>query len=627
MVKRSFRFFQSIYFKIPLLFIFILLIAFQFIGVFFIDRLETQSVETYEAQIRTQTDFLTNNLVSLMEQYEQASDDRAVKEATEQICQTLETFTTPMSTRLQVINTDETLIATDFNSGLVDVGTQVSDPAVRNVLLTATSSSSKAYDNSTSRYSYTLIRPILSTSTEQNNQVLGAVVVEADMTSVYRQTDRIIDIFIQSIGLAVGVALLVSVFLSQGLTRPLETIRQQAIRISEGIYNYPAEVYGNDELGELVITVNELADKVRDAQESTESERQRLDGILRHMTDGVIGTDQHGNVLLVNDRALYLLDVHQEKAIGKNILRLLGIDQDYSMTDFWHGDNEVLITTVDDGAETILKGEFSVIRRETGFVTGLVCVLTDVTEQEKRDQERRDFVSNVSHELRTPLTSLKSYSDALAEGAWQDENLAPQFIEVIQSESDRMIRMIANLLDLSKIDGGQIVLNRDFIEFKRLVNYILDRLNFTLESGELFEGRQYHIIRDFTNRDIYVDIDQDRMTQVIDNLLNNALKYSPDGGTIRVRIVDNHKSVVFSVEDEGLGISQSDLEHLFERFYRVDKARSREQGGSGLGLAITKEVIELHGGRIWVDSVEGEGSTFSFEIPYSSYDELSEEWY
>ncbi|MGX7092037.1 cell wall metabolism sensor histidine kinase WalK [Hutsoniella sourekii] len=627
MVKRSFRFFQSIYFKIPLLFIFILLIAFQFIGVFFIDRLETQSVESYEAQIRTQTDFLTNNLVSLMEQYEQASDDQAVKEATEQISQTLETFTTPMSTRLQVINTDETLIATDFNSGLVDVGTQVSDPAVRNVLLTATSSSSKAYDNSTSRYSYTLIRPILSTSTEQNNQVLGAVVVEADMTSVYRQTDRIIDIFIQSIGLAVGVALLVSVFLSQGLTRPLETIRQQAIRISEGIYNYPAEVYGNDELGELAITVNELADKVRDAQESTESERQRLDGILRHMTDGVIGTDQHGNVLLVNDRALYLLDVHQEKAIGKNILRLLGIDQNYSMTDFWHGDNEVLITTVDDGAETILKGEFSVIRRETGFVTGLVCVLTDVTEQEKCDQERRDFVSNVSHELRTPLTSLKSYSDALAEGAWQDENLAPQFIEVIQSESDRMIRMIANLLDLSKIDGGQIVLNRDFIEFKRLVNYILDRLNFTLESGELFEGRQYHIIRDFTNRDIYVDIDQDRMTQVIDNLLNNALKYSPDGGTIRVRIVDNHKSVVFSVEDEGLGISQSDLEHLFERFYRVDKARSREQGGSGLGLAITKEVIELHGGRIWVDSVEGEGSTFSFEIPYSSYDELSEEWY
>ena len=251
-------------------------------------------------------------------------------------------------------------------------------------------------------------------------------------------------------------------------------------------------------------------------------------------------------------------------------------------------------------------------------------MLTDVTEQEKTEQEQRDFVSNVSHELRTPLTSIKSYSEALSDGAWRDEKIAPQFLDVIQSESNRMIRMIANLLDLSKMDGGQITLQTDYVDLKRIINHILDRLVFTLESDS--NAGNYNFVREFTTRDIYVDIDQDRMTQVIDNILNNAVKYSPDGGTITVKIEDNHRSVIVRITDEGLGISKQDAEKLFDRFYRVDKARSREQGGSGLGLAISKEVIELHGGSIWVDSVEGEGSTFNFELPYTEFTELDGEW-
>src|SRR5699024_7968121 len=406
--------------------------------------------------------------------------------------------------------------------------------------------------------------------------------------------------------------------------RPIENMRQQALRISEGVYNYPAEVYGYDELGELTMTINELAVKVKDAQESTESERQRLDGILRHMTDGVIGTDQRGRVLLVNDRALQLLNIRQEQAIGHSILRLLNIESQIALKGLLQKDTEVMIKHTDKGVDSILKGEFSIIRRETGFVTGVVCVLTDVTEQEKTEQEQRDFVSNVSHELRTPLTSIKSYSEALSDGAWRDEKIAPQFLDVIQSESNRMIRMIANLLDLSKMDGGQITLQTDYVDLKRIINHILDRLVFTLESDS--NAGNYNFVREFTTRDIYVDIDQDRMTQVIDNILNNAVKYSPDGGTITVNIEDNHRSVIVRITDEGLGISKQDAEKLFDRFYRVDKARSREQGGSGLGLAISKEVIELHGGSIWVDSVEGEGSTFNFELPYTEFTELDGEW-
>ncbi|MGO1432671.1 MAG: cell wall metabolism sensor histidine kinase WalK [Ruoffia tabacinasalis] len=616
MKQRPFRFFQSIYFKIPLLFVFILVITFQFIGVIFIDQLETQTVDNFKVQINTQADFLANNITPIL-----SNSDQESQSVLNQLRQTLETFSSTAPARLEVINNAQTIIATNQGLDQSSIGNQTTDADARNVLLYQNELRSEYSDPETDAPIYKLIKPIFGTT---QTTLLGVLVIEANMEQIYSQNNNIIDLFLQSSILAVGVALLISFVLSQGLTRPIENMRQQALRISEGVYNYPAEVYGYDELGELTMTINELAVKVKDAQESTESERQRLDGILRHMTDGVIGTDQRGRVLLVNDRALQLLNIRQEQAIGHSILRLLNIESKIALKGLLQKDTEVMINHSDKGVDSILKGEFSIIRRETGFVTGVVCVLTDVTEQEKTEQEQRDFVSNVSHELRTPLTSIKSYSEALSDGAWRDEKIAPQFLEVIQSESNRMIRMIANLLDLSKMDGGQITLQTDYVDLKRIINHIIDRLVFTLESDS--NAGNYNFVREFTTRDIYVDIDQDRMTQVIDNILNNAVKYSPDGGTITVKIEDNHRSVIVRITDEGLGISKQDAEKLFDRFYRVDKARSREQGGSGLGLAISKEVIELHGGSIWVDSVEGEGSTFIFELPYTEFTELDGEW-
>ncbi len=615
MRKTRFRFYQSIYFKIPLLFLFILLISFQFIGVFFIDQLESQTINQTKAQINTQADFLMNNVVNVMVNNAEDSQQTYV-----QLNQTLDTFTSTLPVRINVVNNSETIIATNQGSELSLIGTQTTEPEVRNVILNRSMMELESYDNETKTPQYQIIKPLL---TPDGTSTLGALLIETNLNQVYQQNNNIIDLFVQATFLAIVIAIVIALVLSQGLTRPIEEMRQQALRISEGVYNYPATIYGTDELGELTNTINELAIKVKDAQESTESERQRLDGILRHMTDGVIGTDHRGKVLLVNDRALSLLNLREDQAHGQSILKLLGIEDQFKLNDLFRKEQEILMVQ-DDAEQSIYKGEFSIIKRDSGFISGLVCVLTDVTEQQKTEQERRDFVSNVSHELRTPLTSIKSYSEALAEGAWQDESIAPHFLEVIESESNRMIRMISNLLDLSKIDGGQIVLNKDYVDLKRVLNFILDRLEFTVANDP--DGENYRIVREFTPRDIYVDIDQDRMTQVIDNLLNNAIKYSPDGGTVTVRLSEEQGYVKVSVIDEGLGISKSDAERLFERFYRVDKARSREQGGSGLGLAISKEVIELHGGQIWVESVEGKGSNFSFTLPSTSFEDIEEDW-
>lgn len=615
-MKRSYNIFQSIYIKIPLLIIFILTISFQFIGVFFIDQLETQSVTTLKDQINTQVDFLINNISPIL-----SSDDQSDGERDRRLNQALDSFSSTYPAKIQIVNPQDYVLATNDITQRA-VGTRTNDEFVMNVVINQRAFDNETLNQETSQRNYNIYKPIM--SFEETPRLLGAVAVEADMMRVYEQRDYVMELFLRAAVFAIIGSVIVSIVLSSGLTRPIEDMRQQAIRISDGIYNYPAKIYGQDELGELALTLNDLAIKVKDAQELTESERQRLDGVLRHMTDGVIGTDQRGNVLLVNERALYLLGIPQEEAVGTSLLKLLEIEERYSLKNLLGGDKEIMINRFEDGVDTILKVEFSVIRRETGFVTGLVTVLTDVTEQEKTDQERRDFVSNVSHELRTPLTSIKSYSEALADGAWQDPNIAPQFLEVIQSESNRMIRMISNLLDLSKMDGGQLTTNKEYIDFKRIVNHILDRFEFTLASGDA--SKKYKIKRELTSRDIYVEIDQDRVTQVIDNLMNNAIKYSPNGGTITVRLVDTQNSVVMSVTDQGLGIPQKDLPHLFERFYRVDKARSREQGGTGLGLAISKEVIEMHGGRIWVDSLEGKGSTFSFELPFTVFEFDDEGW-
>lgn len=284
--------------------------------------------------------------------------------------------------------------------------------------------------------------------------------------------------------------------------------------------------------------------------------------------------------------------------------------------------DEIVIDLSDDEHEQILNAYFSLIQRESGFISGLVCVLHDVTEQQRIDRERREFVSNVSHELRTPLTSMRSYIEALSDGAWKDAKVAPHFIKVTQDETERMIRMINDLLSLSRMDSGTSKLELELVNLNELYNYILDRFDMMLKTDDddARNAKHYTIKRDFTRRELWVEIDTDKFMQVVDNIMNNAIKYSPDGGVITCRLLETHNHVILSISDQGLGIPKKDVAHIFDRFFRVDKARSRAQGGTGLGLAISKEVIEMHGGKIWVDSVEGKGSTFYISLPYEEYE-------
>lgn len=401
----------------------------------------------------------------------------------------------------------------------------------------------------------------------------------------------------------------------------LRQLNQKVKDLIAGDYSQVLDMQGSSEITNITNNLNDLSEVIRLTQENLEQESKRLHSILSYMTDGVLATNRRGQIIMINDMAKRQLGVERDDALNQNILELLKIEDEYELRDLITQSPELMIYSQNLNGEYIsLRVRFALIRRESGFISGLVAVLHDTTEQEKEERERRLFVSNVSHELRTPLTSVKSYLEALDEGALT-EPVAPDFIKVSLDETNRMMRMVTDLLHLSRIDNETSHLDVELINFTAFITFILNRFD-KMKSQD--EEKKYELVRDYPINSVWIEIDTDKMTQVIDNILNNAIKYSPDGGKITVSMKTTDDQMILSISDQGLGIPKEDLPKIFDRFYRVDKARSRAQGGTGLGLAIAKEIVKQHNGFIWAKSEYGKGSTFTIVLPYDK-DAVKEE--
>ena len=403
----------------------------------------------------------------------------------------------------------------------------------------------------------------------------------------------------------------------------LKQINQKVKDLIAGDYSQVLDMQGSSEITNITNNLNDLSEVIRLTQENLEQESKRLHSILSYMTDGVLATNRRGKITMINDMAKKQLGVQKEEVLNKSILELLKIEDEYELRDLITQVPELMIDSQDANGEYLsLRVRFALVRRESGFISGLVAVLHDTTEQEKEERERRLFVSNVSHELRTPLTSVKSYLEALDEGALT-EPIAPDFIKVSLDETNRMMRMVTDLLHLSRIDNATSHLDVEMINFTAFITFILNRFDkMRGPDGE----KKYELVRDYPITSVWIEIDTDKMTQVIDNILNNAIKYSPDGGKITVTMKTTDDQMILSISDQGLGIPKQDLPRIFDRFYRVDRARSRAQGGTGLGLAIAKEIIKQHKGFIWAKSEYGKGSTFTIVLPYDKDAVKEEVW-
>ena len=616
-MNKKIKWFQSIHFKIPMLFIFLLLVSLQIIGAYFIRQLETELINNFDNQMSLNIRFLENSLTPILEDEDQDTTESLIQNI-------LRDYIGGDFLEIQVVDDQGYILGTNDQTRQAVVGLKSTDRDVQQALLLESNRKYQYLDEDKNSRVLKNVSPIFSSS--NSGEIIGVVMMESNIETVYSQIRDVVTIFLNASFFAIAITITLAFVISRGITKPISEMRSQTMSIAQGDYSGKVRIYGDDELGQLADTINDLSLKVRDAQETTESERQRLDSVLKHMSDGVIATDRRGKVMIINNRASELLGLPQEDAVGKSIMKVLKLGREFTFRQLLETREELIlhIPEEEEKDESILQGEFSIIQRETGFISGLVCVLTDITEQEKVEQERRNFVSNVSHELRTPLTSVKSYTEALQDGFWKDEDVAPNFLQVISTETDRMIRMVTDLLHLSRMDQGNMQLELEYVSMNDLFTHILDRFDMMLQS-EAYREKNYKIVRDFTQRTLWVEIDQDKITQVIDNIMNNAIKYSPDGGSVTCRLMETHNSVVLSVTDEGMGIPPKDLNHIFERFYRVDKARARSMGGTGLGLAISREVLGVHGGRIWATSVENKGSTFFISLPYESFDD-EEEW-
>lgn len=602
------RFFQSVQFKLVIMYLLLIIVAMQVIGAYFVRELEGQLEKNFQDSITNSITLLDYNAREEIIK----NSDNSVKLQND-IRELLVDYSRASSNLIEVRIVDDKgkILGTSNLNNQGIVGQKSNDPLVKRTLSLGTTSEDKIYKDESNKNNRVWVNV---SSIKNKGQVIGAIYLVADIESVYKQVDDITNIFITGTLIAMIITAVLGILLSRTITKPIIEMKRQAYAMARGNYSRKVKVYGVDEIGELADSFNTLTKRVQEAQAMTEGERRKLSSVLAYMTDGVIATDRRGKVIFINTPAEKMLRVKHESANGRSIIDVLDIGDTYQFEDLMEVDGSLTMDRSTLDKPYVLRANFSVIQRETGFNNGVIAVLHDITDQEKVDQERRDFVSNVSHELRTPLTSMHSYLEALSDGAWEDKEIAPRFLEVTQNETERMIRLVNDLLKLSRMDGGREQLEKSFVNFTDFFNHIIDRFEMMKKETIMFKR---HIPRE----PVIIEIDEDKVMQVLDNIISNANKYSPDGGRISFYLKKFEDEIEVSIADEGLGVPDEDLANVFDRFFRVDKARSREMGGTGLGLAIAREVIEAHGGRIWAERNKTKGTIIKFTLPYSDLPE------
>lgn len=602
------RFFQSVQFKLVIMYLLLIIVAMQVIGAYFVRELEGQLEKNFQDSITNSITLLDYNAREEIIK----NSDNSVKLQND-IRELLVDYSRASSNLIEVRIVDDKgkILGTSNLNNQGIVGQKSNDPLVKRTLSLGTTYEDKIYKDESNKNNRVWVNV---SSIKNKGQVIGAIYLVADIESVYKQVDDITNIFITGTLIAMIITAVLGILLSRTITKPIVEMKRQAYAMARGNYSRKVKVYGVDEIGELADSFNTLTKRVQEAQAMTEGERRKLSSVLAYMTDGVIATDRRGKVILINTPAEKMLRVKHESANGRSIIDVLDIGDTYQFEDLMEVDGSLTMDRSTLDKPYVLRANFSVIQRETGFNNGVIAVLHDITDQEKVDQERRDFVSNVSHELRTPLTSMHSYLEALSDGAWEDKEIAPRFLEVTQNETERMIRLVNDLLKLSRMDGGREQLEKSFVNFTDFFNHIIDRFEMMKKETIMFKR---HIPRE----PVIIEIDEDKVMQVLDNIISNANKYSPDGGRISFYLKKFEDEIEVSIADEGLGVPDEDLANVFDRFFRVDKARSREMGGTGLGLAIAREVIEAHGGRIWAERNKNKGTIIKFTLPYSDLPE------
>ncbi|MEV2966792.1 cell wall metabolism sensor histidine kinase WalK [Paenibacillus larvae] len=598
---KNIRFFQSIQSKLIIIYVLLILIAMQLIGVYFYRTLESYYKNDFIEARSKNAELISIYAEQKFDDFQKGKTDEKKLEA--ELGEVNNLFAISQ-TEIQIIDSNGQVLTTSVQGHKNLVGQKNTQTEVT-LALQGIRDNQRIFTDTDGIRKMVLAKPIGS-----DVRPVGAVYIVSSMEELYKTMTSINQILIVGTAIALALTGVLGVTLSSTITKPIKEITRQVTAAAEGKFDQQVKVYGKDEISQLGHTFNFMMNRLKEALSINEEEKEKLSSILANMNDGVIATDDSGRVIVMNRRAKQILQVKEEQWFGKPLSRLLGISQEIVTEYSQHENTTLLELKLDEDEKIWVRVTFTPIHRRGEGITGSIAVLQDVTEQEKLERSRKEFVANVSHELRTPLTTIKSYLEALGDGAIEDPQLSERFLGVTRNETERMIRLVTDLLHLSRLDSNQATLVKTPTNISDMLEEVADR--FAVQSRQ----RKIRIDVSVDARVGSISIDRDKIDQVLDNLLSNAIKYTADEGIVRIQANRlDHDWVEISVEDTGIGIPKKDLSRIFERFYRVDKARSRNMGGTGLGLSIAREIVKAHGGSIQLESEYNVGTRVSFTLP------------
>ncbi|MCI8284294.1 MAG: cell wall metabolism sensor histidine kinase WalK [Firmicutes bacterium] len=588
----------SIKWRIMIIYLVIIFIAMAISGVFITQKLEAYQINSIKTNCTKTADIVMLSIP--FEKYYSLSTDQETIQAI------VGEWKTGADFEIYIVDINFKIIAADNTAvvGKSAIGT-LDDSVVVKAFKGDTADSQQVLQNNI---------PVMNVAKPvegADGNVIGAIYLRANLTSVYDTTAEAKVIFMQAMFIALCISIILSFFITNSITEPINDLTHKAERMASGDFTLEIDVKSDDEIGRLAEMFNTLRKELDNNINEITNEKSKLETILKYMADGLVAVDLTGEIVHINTAAQILLDISDEE---KESIDFDGIMKRMGKKDIADGINATnsrdVISEIVSYHSRILSVRYARFMDDGDNDIGVIMLIQDITERQKLDNMQKDFVANVSHELRTPITTIKSYTETLLDGGVDDEETRKSFLTVIEEEAERMAHLVKDLLQLSRLDNNREKLKLHEVDMNVLLEKCVQKITLTAQA------KNQTVICDIDeSRALNVFVDRDRMQQVILNVLTNSIKYTHEGGIIKVGSDIEKNKVKISVSDNGIGINREELSRIFERFYRVDKARSRSMGGTGLGLSIAKNIVEAHNGTITADSVEGKGTTVTIMLP------------
>jgi len=582
-------------FKIILLYVFVILVSFGLTSYFLDKNLEENSLSNIQSSLISEAYLIENQIsVDSLKKGDVASLDALVKVLSPQI-----------KSRITIINKEGKVLADSEKSQQETL--KMENHLNRPEIITALTGKIGI----DTRFSNTLKIDMLYVALpiKENNQVIGFLRLAIPLESVQKMLSTIRKIVFWGLLFALGFAFVLGYIVTTRITKPINRIIEASRKFSEGDFTHRIINHSKDEIGELALTLNKMAQDLEDKIREIKKQNQELAAIFNSMIEGIIVVDNTRRIVSINPAVEKIFGILNKDAQGRAFLEVIRNNEISEII------NSVLAVGKSLSAEItlVLQGhrifELNAVPVfENDSVNGCLVVVHDITEIRRLETVRSDFVANVSHELKTPLTSIKGFVETLLEGALDDKKNSHNFLTIIQNHADRLNSLVNDLLSLSHLESKDMTLEISEVNLHQVAGEVI------LGFGSQLKKKKVEIIEELGS-DILVKADKDRIKQVFTNLIDNAIKFNKKDGIVKIYAEEINGKIKITIEDSGAGIPEKDIPRIFERFYRVDKARSRELGGTGLGLSIVKHIVELHGGMIAVESTEGLGSRFFFTLP------------